>query len=183
MLFPSPQHDHTHCTADLIARAERTCARRGSKLTGQRRDVLACVARGHSAVGAYDVIDRMAERGTRPAPITVIGPNGAGKSTLVRCMLGLQPLTSGKIVRRAKLRVGYVPQRFPLTPNVPLDLRRLLSLTLKPSEAEIDEALAETGISHLKEANVASLSGGELQRALLARALLRKPQILVLHEP
>jgi zinc transport system ATP-binding protein len=49
--------------------------------------------------------------------VTVIGPNGAGKSTLVRCMLGLQPLTSGEIARRANLRVGYVPQRFPLTPN------------------------------------------------------------------
>jgi Fur family zinc uptake transcriptional regulator len=64
-------HDHAHCTADLIARAERTCQRRGSRLTGQRRDVLACVARSHAAVGAYDVIERMAERGPRPAPISV----------------------------------------------------------------------------------------------------------------
>ena len=71
MLFPNPQHDHAHCTADLIARAERTCARRGSKLTHQRRDVLACVARSHATVGAYDIIDRMAEHWTRPAPITV----------------------------------------------------------------------------------------------------------------
>ena len=112
--------------------------------------------------------------------VTVIGPNGAGKSTLVRCMLGLQPLTSGQIIRHAGLRVGYVPQRFPLTSNVPLDVRRLLSLTLKPGEDEIDEALNETGIAHLKKASVAKLSGGELQRALLARALLRKPELLVL---
>ena len=115
--------------------------------------------------------------------VTVIGPNGAGKSTLVRCMLGLLPLTSGQIVRHAGLRVGYVPQRFPLTSNVPLDVRRLLSLTLKPGEDEIDEALNETGIAHLKKASVAKLSGGELQRALLARALLRKPELLVLDEP
>ena len=71
MSFPDPHHDHAHCKADLIARAERTCARRGSKLTGQRRDVLACVAQGHEAVGAYDIIERMAEHGARPAPITV----------------------------------------------------------------------------------------------------------------
>jgi len=71
MTFLDPHHDHTHCTADLIARAERTCERRGSKLTGQRRDILASVAQSHSAVGAYDIIERMAEHGPRPAPITV----------------------------------------------------------------------------------------------------------------
>jgi Fur family transcriptional regulator, zinc uptake regulator len=71
MTFLDPHHDHNHCTTDLIARAERTCERRGSKLTGQRRDILACVAQGHSAVGAYDIIERMAEKGTRPAPITI----------------------------------------------------------------------------------------------------------------
>ena len=115
--------------------------------------------------------------------VTVIGPNGAGKSSLVRCMLGLQPLTSGQIIRSNGLRIGYVPQRFPLTPNVPLDVRRLLSLTLSPKESDIDAALEETGILHLKNAAVSSLSGGELQRALLARALLRKPSLLVVDEP
>ena len=64
-------HNHEACTAELIARAERTCAGRGSRLTGQRRDVLACVAQSHTAVGAYDIIERMAVRGARPAPITI----------------------------------------------------------------------------------------------------------------
>ena len=71
MSFLDPHHDHAHCTADLIARAERTCERRGSKLTGQRREILNSVAQSHSAVGAYDIIERMAEHGPRPAPITV----------------------------------------------------------------------------------------------------------------
>lgn len=71
MDFPSPHHNHEKCTADLISRAERTCAGRGSKLTGQRRDVLVSVAESHAAVGAYDIIERMASKGPRPAPITV----------------------------------------------------------------------------------------------------------------
>ncbi len=71
MAFLDPLHDHTHCTADLIARAERICERLGSRLTAQRRDVLACVAQGHAAVGAYDIIERMAAHGGRPAPITI----------------------------------------------------------------------------------------------------------------
>lgn len=134
-------------------------------------------------IGGRSILDHV-NLDVRPNEIvTVIGPNGAGKSTLVRCLLGLQPLTSGEIIRPKALRVGYVPQRFPLTANVPLDVRRLLSLTLKPTESEIDDALAETGIAHLKHASVARLSGGELQRALLARALMRNPQLLVLDEP
>jgi zinc transport system ATP-binding protein len=134
-------------------------------------------------IGGRTILDRV-NIDVRPNEIvTVIGPNGAGKSTLVRCMLGLQPLTSGSIRRQSGLRIGYVPQRFPLLPNVPLDVKRLLSLTLKPTATEISDALTETGIPHLRDAGVASLSGGELQRALLARALLRKPQLLVLDEP
>ena len=85
-------------------------------------------------IGGRTILDRVT-LDVRPNEIvTIIGPNGAGKSTLVRCLLGLQRLTSGEIVKPKGLRVGYVPQRFPQTPNVPLDVRRLLSLTLRPSE-------------------------------------------------
>ncbi len=115
--------------------------------------------------------------------VTVIGPNGAGKSTLIHVMLGLLPLTSGQIIRRESLRIGFVPQSFSSTFTVPMNVKRLLSLTLKPSDREIETTLEETGIAHLKEQSVASLSGGELQRALLAKALLRKPDLLVLDEP
>jgi Fur family zinc uptake transcriptional regulator len=71
MSFQSSEHDHGHCTDELLARAEKLCARRGARLTEQRRDVLASVARNHAAVGAYEVIERMADHGPRPAPITV----------------------------------------------------------------------------------------------------------------
>ena len=71
MQFPPVGHDHARCTASLLARAEKNCEARGARLTGQRREVLACVARSHQAVGAYDIIERMAETGARPAPITV----------------------------------------------------------------------------------------------------------------
>jgi Fur family transcriptional regulator, zinc uptake regulator len=71
MQIPMSPHDHSHCTAELLARAERSCAAQGARLTGQRREVLACVARSHRAIGAYDIIERMAEQGPRPAPITI----------------------------------------------------------------------------------------------------------------
>jgi zinc transport system ATP-binding protein len=134
-------------------------------------------------IGSRLLLDRV-NIAVRPGEITtVIGPNGAGKSTLVKVMLGLMKPTSGTVSKSADLRVGYVPQRFPLTENVPLDVRRLLTLTMRADEAAITAALTTTGVAHLKTARLASLSGGELQRVLLARALLRKPQLLVLDEP
>src|SRR5438046_9603039 len=85
-------------------------------------------------IGGRTILDRVDLDVRAGEIVSVIGPNGAGKSTLVRCMWGLQPLTSGTIVRRKELRVGYVPQRFPLAPNLPLDLNRDMSLTFKPSD-------------------------------------------------
>lgn len=71
MSFLPPKHDHEGCTASIIAHAERVCALNGARLTEQRRDVLACVAESHAAVGAYEIIERMAAHGPKPAPITV----------------------------------------------------------------------------------------------------------------
>jgi zinc transport system ATP-binding protein len=115
--------------------------------------------------------------------VTLIGPNGAGKSTLVKVMLGLEQPDSGAIIRQPGLRVGYVPQSFPVTAHVPLSVRRLMTLTVDAEERQLRRALAATEAEHLIDARVVRLSGGEMQRVLLARALLRDPQVLVLDEP
>lgn len=113
---------------------------------------------------------------------TLIGPNGAGKSTLVKLIAGLELPDSGRILRLAGLRVGYVPQRLRLDSSMPLKVSRFLSLA-DSSKANRAAVLEQLGILHLSNSQVNSLSGGELQRVLLARAMLRKPQLLVLDEP
>jgi len=114
--------------------------------------------------------------------VTLIGPNGAGKTTLVRSVLGLINIDEGSITRAAGLRIGYMPQKLHIEPSLPLTVARFLALGGKP-RIQFDEVLALVGITHLRQAAMQSLSGGETQRVLLARALLRDPQLLVLDEP
>ena len=70
-LFPARDHDHRRCVEDALARAERVCAERGVRLTSQRRRILELVAASHTAIGAYEIVNRLADDGRRPAPITV----------------------------------------------------------------------------------------------------------------
>lgn len=115
--------------------------------------------------------------------VTLIGPNGGGKSTTAKAILGLIEADRGEVWRAPGVRLGYVPQQLTIDWTFPLNVRRLMSLTARQSEAAIRRALAEVGIPHLIDAPVQSLSGGEFQRALLARAIIREPDLLVLDEP
>lgn len=113
---------------------------------------------------------------------TIIGPNGAGKTTLLKAVLGLMPIHSGQLVRAADLRIGYMPQKLALNPMLPISCERFLQQT-GASKAEIQQALTETDVPQLASRSLQLISGGELQRVLLARALLRQPNLLVLDEP
>jgi zinc transport system ATP-binding protein len=115
--------------------------------------------------------------------VTLIGPNGSGKSTAAKVALGILKPDAGAVSRKPDLRVGYVPQKLSVDWTMPLRVERLMSLTGSQSAQAVKSALNEVDIPHLAKAEVQHLSGGEFQRALIARALIRKPDLLVLDEP
>lgn len=115
--------------------------------------------------------------------VTIIGPNGSGKSTTAKTAIGVIKPDEGQVMRTDGLKVGYVPQKLAVSAAMPLTVRRLMKLGGGQRRAEIDAMLAMTGVSHVSDQQVHFLSGGEFQRVLLARAMLGKPQLLVLDEP
>lgn len=115
--------------------------------------------------------------------VTIVGPNGSGKSTLLRSLLGLLKPDSGRIRRKPTLKIGYVPQKIQIDPAMPMTVGRFLSLPHKASPENTARALQRVGIEGLASRQMTQLSGGQFQRALLARALLQEPELLVLDEP
>jgi zinc transport system ATP-binding protein len=166
-------HDHSHGHAHGAIRTEPP---RADALISARGLV---VRRGGRAI--LDGVD------IDVAPqeiVTVIGPNGAGKTTLVRVLLGLEVPDGGTLSRRSQaLRIGYAPQRFDRDAAIPMTVARFVTLGAKADRSTIERVLAEVGAGRVIDQQLPALSGGELQRVVLARALIRNPELLMLDEP
>ena len=114
--------------------------------------------------------------------VTIVGPNGSGKSSLLRALIGAIRPARGSVTRKPGLRIGYVPQSLHIDPTLPITARRFLSLPRRHASADVDKALEQAGLPDLHDRQMADLSGGQFQRVQLARALMEKPDLLILDE-
>ena len=162
---------------------ERQPTPAGHSVTVAPRETLVEAKNLYVELGGREILRDVNLSVRRGEVVTLIGPNGAGKSTLVRILLGLLKPTRGTVVRRPNIRVGYMPQLMTIDRDLPMTVWRFLKLSGVSARDRLTEVLNEVGAAYTAKQAVQELSGGEFQRVLLARALLRRPDLLVLDEP
>ena len=115
--------------------------------------------------------------------VTLIGPNGSGKSTTAQMLLGVLKPDEGIVKKRPKTVISYLPQKLSIDWTLPIRVEHFMKMTGKVSNEDVRSALVSTGVEHLFGADLRILSGGEFQRVMIARAIARKPDLIVLDEP
>ena len=132
--------------------------------------------------GARTALSRVSLRVEPSEIVTIVGPNGSGKTSLLRAIIGAIKPFQGRVVQASSLKIGYVPQKLHIDETLPITVSRFLKLPGGVTAADIDYALTQAGVPELEKAQLSQLSGGQFQRVLLARALIGKPDLLLLDE-
>ena len=114
--------------------------------------------------------------------VTIVGPNGSGKTTLFKAIIGTAPINTGTLKIRPNLKIGYVPQQLIIDKTLPITVERFLKVAQKTNMKTLANAMNLVGTEDLLTFQMNNLSGGELQRVLLARALIAQPDVLLLDE-
>ena len=132
--------------------------------------------------GARTALSRVSLRVEPSEIVTIVGPNGSGKTSLLRAIIGAIKPFQGRVVQASSLKIGYVPQKLHIDETLPITVSRFLKLPGGVTAADINYALTQAGVPELEKAQLSQLSGGQFQRVLLARALIAKPDLLLLDE-